>query len=521
MSRQDKLTKAFFAMEILVLLVVAFIATDAYATISCSASASCLDTEILFVENDSGGYSNAHAQNISVGTYAYSICCNADSISETVGTSCNDAGAATFLKLSAVDNAHVQVPSLSNYINPACISVSNRILSCDNYTSSCPAQTYCVASIASSETADSNLTNAHISASCNDYNMKICCGYSNSPPIMATVRTVPLGTTYTHKTIEGYCNATDNDGGSVVYHYRWFKNGTIDKSGTSTSSPESVDFNADDLLFSSTAKNQAWIFSCKADDGIFNSSWMNSTSVIIINTPPNQINLDYPNEGDLNFINRTPRYNWTIGTDNDTDSITYHIEVSTYNNFSDIIENQSGLANNYFDSSDELQFTTYYWRVRSNDGTNYSTWSNVWNFTVTKYISVDLQNSNISWGVYEPGRTNDTTDDNPEPFRFLSTSNTQADLWNTSTNNSMWTEKGLDTEYWMIKARSKSNDGTFNETASNTTWINVSSYQQDMITYLNYSNGKNEVKVDVSVTVPFYEPAGEKNAYLTFVWEAS
>jgi len=520
-QNKDKLTKAFFTMEILILLAIAFIATNTYATISCAPSASCSDTAILYVKNDTGGYENAHAQNVSIGTYAYSICCNADSIGETVGTGCSDFGAATFLRLADTTNSHVEVPSLSNYANTACISVTNRILACNNYSGSCPAQTYCIASIASSELADNNLTNAHVDASCSEYDMKICCSYSNSPPIMNTTRTSPDGTVFTHQTLAGYCNATDADGGNIYYHYVWFKNDSNDNSGTTGATTEGIEYNVDDLTSGETAKNELWILGCLADDGTFNSSWMNSSTVSVINTPPEKISLDYPNEDDQTFINRTPRFNWTQGSDNDTDSITYQIEVSTYYNFSDSIENQTGLGNNYFDASNELAFNTYFWRVRATDGETYGDWSDIWNFTLVEYISVDLQTTTISWGGYQPGSSNDTTDDNPAPFDFISSSNTYADLWNTTANETLWDNAALDTEYWKIKARSTGSDGTFNETGSNTSWINVSSYQQDVIKYLNYSHGKRNVDVDVEVTVPFAEPVGDKTGYLTFVWEAS
>ncbi len=57
---------------------------------------SCGFTDVIYLENDTGGYWNAHAQNVSVGTYDYVVCCNSNS---SLSYACDEE---IFLKLEPV-----------------------------------------------------------------------------------------------------------------------------------------------------------------------------------------------------------------------------------------------------------------------------------------------------------------------------------------------------------------------------------------------------------------------------------
>lgn len=54
----------------------------------------------------------------------------------------------------------------------------------------------------------------------------------DSPPSMVSSVITP---TYDYITLQGYCNATDADNDTLTYYYDWFMNGTLNKSGISTS----------------------------------------------------------------------------------------------------------------------------------------------------------------------------------------------------------------------------------------------------------------------------------------------
>ncbi|MGV8168983.1 MAG: LamG-like jellyroll fold domain-containing protein [Candidatus Nanoarchaeia archaeon] len=289
-------------------------------------------------------------------------------------------------------------------------------------------------------------------------------------------------------------------------------------STSATSHTQATEANVDNLTAGIQSKGEEWIFSCRANDGASNSSvWKNSSTLTISNLPPPQVTLDYPENNDSHFINRTPTFNWSAVTDPDGDNVTYEIYVSSYANFSDQIVNQSNIGNNYYAQSDELTFRTYYWKVRAHDGTAYGEWSDVWNFTLESYVSVDLISDTIAFGSIYPGDSNDTSDDAPAPFVFVSTSNTYANMYQFIVNETLWDSVEINTSYWQMKARTAGNNGTFNESASKTEWFNITNTTY-IVKYLNYSANKNNVSIDVGITAPTYESIGVKSSTLIFNW---
>ena len=166
------------------------------ASLTCeiTSAASCSGTPVLYVQNDTGGYENAHAQNVSNATFAKynnALCCSSPA---GVGNSCNQSSPSEniLLRLSNSTNSHVQV---DNYSRPgaeiynvyACLSANTGTASCIYRNNSCPADYTCLGTIASSE-SENNLTNAHYS-SCGKYNVTICCKITDpiSSPSVSSV----------------------------------------------------------------------------------------------------------------------------------------------------------------------------------------------------------------------------------------------------------------------------------------------------------------------------------------------
>ncbi len=85
-------------------------------------------------------------------------------------------------------------------------------------------------------------------------------------------------------------------------------------------------------------------------------------------------------------VNNSRHYNnsinltWNQSTDADGDSITYHSQLSNQSNFGYIV-NQSNVSNNWTGNIAITDGVTYYSRVRSYDGYEYSNWSNIVQFT--------------------------------------------------------------------------------------------------------------------------------------------
>jgi parallel beta-helix repeat protein len=107
---------------------------------------------------------NAHAELPNETSYNYKVCCKDANGTVSIG---NSTGAA-FLKLSSSTNAHVEESSQANYNYLAYISASSGGVSC-SYSTSCTPTQACLATI-------SGATNAHI-ADCitNPYATQLCC----------------------------------------------------------------------------------------------------------------------------------------------------------------------------------------------------------------------------------------------------------------------------------------------------------------------------------------------------------
>ncbi len=169
----------FLAVVLIALTAFVFFINVAYAaTLTCSVGSSCSGTALMYLQNDSGGYNNAHAQHVnnkSFSRYNNSLCCTSNA---ALGTACGT----TFLRLSNLTNAHAQVENYSgenaNYTNNACIDFGGA--ECTNAQGSCPSGYTCLVSIGSSETNASNLTNAHVGP-CSEYSTKICCRIVDAP----------------------------------------------------------------------------------------------------------------------------------------------------------------------------------------------------------------------------------------------------------------------------------------------------------------------------------------------------
>ena len=132
-------------------------------SLACSISVdSCPNTTVFRMS----AVTNAHADLPSQTNYNYYVCCSGVA---GLGTSCSG-NYDTVLKLSGITNAHVEKDTQANYANSVCLSVPTGSTIICNYASDCsalgPGYT-CLASI-------SGDTNAHV-GDCTAYATKICC----------------------------------------------------------------------------------------------------------------------------------------------------------------------------------------------------------------------------------------------------------------------------------------------------------------------------------------------------------
>ncbi|MFT4309545.1 MAG: LamG-like jellyroll fold domain-containing protein [Candidatus Woesearchaeota archaeon] len=235
----------------------------------------------------------------------------------------------------------------------------------------------------------------------------------------------------------------------------------------------------------------------------------------IKNTPPQTPILEYPEDEDDLFINRTPTFNWTA-TDADDDELTFNIQVALDDGFSAIILDESGLSTNEYYQGIPLELDTqYYWRVMANDSYDTSDWSDSSTFTTVPYTSITLDNDNIDFGTLRINEQNDTEDNNPIPIIVRNTGNIEANISLNAT--SFWTTQPLDTPFYQYKARSFLTN-SFDIGTSQMTYHNMSTTRLLAISRLEWHEN-NTGYIDLRVLAPAAEPPGPKSStiYITGV----
>ena len=211
--------RAFFRSFSIVLLslITIILFVNASGEISCSfiSGNTCPSgARLIGVENYTGGYNNAHAQNSSLDTYAYSLCCNSTNATITISRDCH--GDFSVINLFNINNSHVEIGSNSNYSYPACLSSDWKKVSCYFPTGSCEAGYSCVMSMAGSEGANSS--NAHV-GDCSYYNQKVCCKLGNTAPSAPTLYYPANGndSVFERKPNFNWSQSTDPDGDAITY----------------------------------------------------------------------------------------------------------------------------------------------------------------------------------------------------------------------------------------------------------------------------------------------------------------
>lgn len=96
-----------------------------------------------------------------------------------------------------------------------------------------------------------------------------------------------------------------------------------------------------------------------------------------VNKPPTTPTMVYPSNN-LLCIDNSINFQWNTSTDPDGDSITYQIQVSTDNQFSQIIHSENVSSTSKTFSLEKG--ISYYWRVKSTDGKTDSSYSSIFNF---------------------------------------------------------------------------------------------------------------------------------------------
>lgn len=431
--------------------------------------------------------------------YPYDVNCSS---SVSLNRTCSQA---VVFNLYNTTNSHAELGNLSNFDHNVCMDAAseNGTVYC-NWSSSLPSgYDTCVASIASD-------TNAHVGDCTSDpFDLKAYCGIVYRPNVTSVE--------CQYNSTEGYhCNITfdtsGNPGGTEYYINETTGNSGGDDQDWTTSTSVYVD--------TGLSEHTQYCYNVKARR-VAGQETENSSLVCdsMSNVPPDKIILEYPTEGDEQFTNRTPRFNWTEGSDQEGDPLTYQIHISLNPDCSSPLIDESGLGNNYYDQETELDFAEYYWRVRAHDSYEYGEWSDIWNFTLVKRVEMNVVNGIIEFGMMTINEVNDTRDGDPEPFRIENIGNAES---NVSVNaTALWTSVAMDTEYYQFKANRTGGMESFDWDLSRTVWENISADRKQVLAIFNHTLGNNMAAMDLRIRVPQSESPEVKESTIEFYMEVS
>ncbi|MFH2020724.1 MAG: LamG-like jellyroll fold domain-containing protein, partial [archaeon] len=321
------------------------------------------------------------------------------------------------------------------------------------------------------------------------------------------------------------CNATISDAeqSTVTVEYWWYNSSVFVLGGNKTGVAVNSNIIISTLGNGNTTKGETWNCTIRAFDGELYSSY-NSTAITIQNAPPSTPALVSPTNGNLTYHDRTPEFSWT-STDADGDPINYTINITFSSTLScgpDIWKNLT--ANSYTGAFDYCTDQVVYWQVIASDPYSSSSWSNLSNFTIESFLSINLTTRSIDFGILHLMDERNTAS-GYAPIVIENIGNIFVNIARIGANGSLWQSLGLDTEYFQFKADNLStHPDSFNYTNSTTEWTNVTSVQTANATILrdlNYSDDHNAAEIDIKVVVPLEEPPGSRSVTLYIMGEQS
>ena len=130
--------------------------------------------------------------------------------------------------------------------------------------------------------------------------------------------------------------------------------------------------------------NTQYFWRVASIDTLNNTIWSNVWHFRTVDSvPPSAPNLLSPTNNSSG-VSLNPALHWN----SISSALAYNLQVSTTEDFSNLIINQIGLAEPFYLTSSLAYSSTYYWRVAATNSTGSSGWSEVWNFTTSLAPSV-------------------------------------------------------------------------------------------------------------------------------------
>ncbi len=229
------------------------------------------------------------------------------------------------------------------------------------------------------------------------------------------------------------------------------------------------------------------------------------------NNPPTAPNLTRPNNGNNTLTTLNVSFSWENSTDADNNNITYDLNLTSQLCANQYFANISGTNFTSPELSTVDQCGYYNWSVRAYDGFNYSTYSPTFNFSISSLVSITLIQNTSNFGYLAVTQTNDTADNNPQPFIVQSDSNVQVNITIRALND-LWNTSGLGNTTFRYKANTTNESGSFAFTKSQTTYTPVTRSATFAVGFLNFTNASDTAGLDLEITVPNSEPPGNRSS---------
>jgi len=354
-----------------------------------------------------------------------------------------------------------------------------------------------------------------------------------SPPSYGAIN-YTNGTYYTLSVLVNLSNGTDGANGAGVNASKariLRRNVTItaDACGSWENVWYAINSSAPTSPFNDTtiANGKCYQYRYEVWDYIHNG--VNFTSENIVkangNNPPTTPTLYLPTKGNRTYHDRRPTFTWN-STDPDFNLINYTINIS----FSSAIACGPDISislnvSNYTPTYDFCVDSIINWTVRAYDGTSYSSWSEMWNFTIESFISLNLTTAAIDFGTMAPGenRHTDAGGGGYSPLILENTGNVMINITKISANSSPWMTQPLNTVYIRFKADNiTSEPRSFNYTGSAVNWTNLTAIDilnQTIIQNLDYNDSKDSAEIDLNITVPLDEIPGTRRFTIYLIGE--
>ncbi len=260
-----------------------------------------------------------------------------------------------------------------------------------------------------------------------------------------------------------------------------------------------------------TFKSQNWTVCITPNDGFTDGNTICSNNLTIANSAPTTPNLTAPNNGNNTLTDLNVTFSWENSTDADNDTIKYDLNITSQScsdKFFANITNTSFISTN-LNTVDQCGY--YNWSVRAFDGTSYSGWSTKFNFSIVSVVNIFLVQNTSNFGYLAIKQTNDTADNNPPPFIVQSDSNIPVNI-TVKALNDLWNTSGLGNTTFRYKANLTNETGSFATTKSQTTYTPVTRAATFAIAFLNFTDINDTAGIDLEITVPNYEPPGNKSS---------